>query len=163
MLRTSATILFILFGVTVSAAAPACEDQALFMSNENILFLGDATEGAKPGDRRILDWRVHDAEGNALGSFHVITTVLGEAEDGHLITAVGSVIFPNGEIHATITTELPDASSSTRSSAQNVDWAIVGGTDAFAHAFGTLVTGPPADATRSLDDWSFDITMECRD
>ena len=133
------------------------------MSSENILFLGEEIESAKPGDRRILDWRVHDAEGNDLGSFHVVTTVLRDSADGHLITAAGSVVLNNGEIHASTTAELPDASSETRSSAEPVDWAIVGGTGDFAHAYGTLVTGPPQDAADSLDDWSMEFAMACRE
>lgn len=163
MLRQTIPFLFALLWISPAAAAPACEDALMFMSSESILFLGDEIEGAKPGDRRILDWRVHDAEGNDLGSFHVITTVLSDTTDGHLITAVGSVLLDNGEIHATITAELPDASSEARSSAEPVDWAIVGGTGEFAHAYGTLVTGPPPDAADSLDDWPMVFTMACRD
>lgn len=164
MLRISALALALLAGTVVQSAAaePKCEDLSLFMSNNKILFLGDELKSAQPGDRRILDWRVHDADGTDQGAFHVVTTVLSDTADGHLITAVGSLVFSNGEIHATITTELPDASNEARSSADTVDWAIVGGTGAFAHAFGTLHTGPPEDAPRSLDDWSLDLTMACR-
>lgn len=165
MLRTYILALALLVGAAIQAASQdlACEDQSLFMSNLGILFLGDELVGAQPGDRRILDWQVHDVEGNDLGTFHVVTTMLRETDDGHLITATGSVVLPNGEIHATITTELPDVSSETRSSARAVDWAITGGTRTFAHASGTLVTGPPPDALQSLEDWSFNLTMECEE
>ncbi|MEM6462956.1 MAG: hypothetical protein AAF724_13665 [Pseudomonadota bacterium] len=165
MLRTSVLALALLVGAATQSSAEnlACEDHSLFMSNNEILFIGEQTVGAQPGDRRILDWRVHDAEGNDLGTFHVVTTVLSDTDDGHLITATGSVVLANGEVHATITTELPDASSDTRSSAGAVEWAITGGTDTFTHASGTLVTGPPQDALQSLDDWSFNLTMECEE
>ena len=163
MIRRSALALALLASTSAQVAAqgPACEDMALFKSNEEIIFLGDEMAGAQPGDRRILDWRVHDAAGNDLGSFHVVTTVLSDTAGGHLITAVGSLLFPNGEVHASTTTELPDAASEGRSSADAVVWAIVGGTGAFDHASGTIVTGPPEDAAQSLDDWSVIIAMAC--
>ncbi|MEM7443533.1 MAG: hypothetical protein AAF414_09425 [Pseudomonadota bacterium] len=163
MIRASTLALALLVGGTAQAAAqdPACEDMTVFMSNEQIIFLGDESEGAQPGDRRILNWRLHEADGGDLGSFHVVTTVLSDTDDGHLITAVGSLLFSNGEVHASITTELPDASSEARSSADAVVWAISGGTGAFTRASGTVVTGPPEDDAQSLDDWVVTIEMEC--
>lgn len=149
-------------GAPASAADPlTCTDHDLLMTNEGITFLGDEPGDAKIGDRRVLNWRVHASSGRELGRFHVITTVLGARDGGHLITAVGSVDFPNGEIHATVNAWLPDASDEDQSSGAPVDWAITGGTGDFAHASGTLLTGPPSKDRSSLSDWVFELRMRC--
>ncbi|MEM7463630.1 MAG: hypothetical protein AAF362_13240 [Pseudomonadota bacterium] len=145
-----------------AAAGQTCENMSLLMSNEKILFLGDKLKGAQPGDRRILNWRVHDSDGSKLGAFHVVTTVLSDTENGHFITSTGSLVVDTGEVHAIITTELPDASSEAQSSTDAVNWAIVGGTGEFAHATGTLITAPPQHSAKSLDDWALDVAVACR-
>ncbi|MEM8571935.1 MAG: hypothetical protein AAGG56_13665 [Pseudomonadota bacterium] len=164
-LRIIATIAFAVFGGAAMTAQAAdsleCTDQDLLMTNESITFLGDVAEGARVGDRRVLNWRIHAPDGSDLGNFHVVTTVLGADEGGHTITAVGSADFLNGEIHAAVTALLPNASDEDQSSSAPVDWAITGGTGDFAHAAGTLLTGPPADDNLSLNDWVFELRMRC--
>lgn len=139
----------------------ACGDHDLLKTNEGITFLGDADQGAQIGDRRVLNWRLHEAGGPDLGRFHVVTTVLGADAAGHVITAIGSADLANGEIHAMVNAVLPDASDEDQSSGAPVEWAIIGGTGDFAHATGTLRTGPPAHDSDSLADWVFELRMRC--
>ncbi|WP_421725304.1 hypothetical protein [Bauldia sp.] len=141
---------------------PACTDLALFQKLEELIYVDHGPEGVHPGDRRILRWAVHDAEDNRIGVFHVITTVLQSVEGrGDAVTASGTIVFPNGDVVASITTDLPDASDTERSTLGPVDWAIVGGTGDFASATGTLITSPPEDGDYNLQDWTLDITMSC--
>ncbi len=157
----SAVALFIAATNVAAAEELHCANYNLLMTNARIAFIGDAEAGAKVGDRRILNWRIHRPEGPDLGQFHVVTTVLKEEADGHLITAVGSADLANGEIHASTTAWLPNAADEEQSSSAAVHWAILGGTGEFSHAKGTLLTEPPGSDSKSLSDWTFDLKMHC--
>ena len=163
MPRKSVLALALLAATSTQAAAqdPACEDMELFYSSESIEFLGDEADSAQIGDRRIITGRLHDAEGNDVGRFHTVNTLLGDTANGHLVTGAGSILFPTGEIFVTFMTEVPDAASETSSTPAEVHDAIVGGTRAFAHASGTEIVSPPEDDPSSLDNWTVAIDIQC--
>ncbi|MEM7444883.1 MAG: hypothetical protein AAF414_16290 [Pseudomonadota bacterium] len=134
----------------------------LFLSAQSIEFLGDEIEGAQAGDRRILVNRLHDEEGNDLGESHIVTTVVAETSDGsHLLTATGTVIFPTGRIYVASSGDIPDAADETI--AVGGHWAIVGGTEEFAHATGWITSAPPEHEPSSLGDWTVTVDIECDD
>jgi hypothetical protein len=142
-------------------AVPACGEMHLFQSIEDIQFIDTGAEGVDAGDRRILRWTIHDAGGNAIGTFFVLTTVLQVMEVGEAAMAEGHVVFANGDIKVSVVATLPDAANTEQSNQTPIVWSINGGTGAFAGATGTLVNGPQADNPGDLQNWTLYIFVNC--
>ena len=145
-------------------ATLSCGNWQILQSNASIEFIGEDATNAKAGDRRILNWRLSDLDGTQLGTFHVVTTVLGSIDGiGDFVTADGSMVFPNGEVFVAITATLQDAADTERSghAPQIFDWAILGGTGDFANAKGTLKIEVPNDNRSHLQNRPFIVEMSC--
>ena len=167
-LHKTAFILCLLLPLSLAAqaqdAGPACGPMQLFQNQVSIEFIGGDPEQPQPGDRRILHWFLTDQSGDEVGTFHVVTTILGDAGTmGDLVTADGTLVFPNGEMFVAVTTSLEDAGDTGRSgrAPQVFRWAVLGGTDEFANAQGVLTTTVPTDEEGHLDQRPLDFDISC--
>lgn len=141
-----------------------CGTTELLHSNTSIRFIGADPAQAAAGDRRILHWFLEDLSGLYVGTFDVVTTVLGgTSEMGHYVRVDGSLDLPNGNIFVATSTSLRDATDTLSSgNAQEViDWAVVGGTGDFANASGVVSITVPDQGASHLENRPMTLTIRC--
>lgn len=142
------------------SSAPGCREMHLLQAIEDITYVDTGAEGPDAGDRRILRWTVTNLDGRRIGTFYVVTTVLEIAETGDIARADGHVVFANGDLKVSVINTIADAANTNRSNEAPIEWAIEGGTGAFAGATGVLVNGP-AGEPEDLSNWTLDIYVRC--
>lgn len=141
-----------------------CGITELLHSNTSIRFVGANPAEAEVGDRRILHWFLEDLSGLYVGSFDVVTTVLGgTSEMGHYVRVDGSINLPNGSIFVATSTSLSDATDTMSSgNAQEViDWAVIGGTGEFSNSSGVVSIEVPDEGANHLENRPMKLTLNC--
>ncbi|MEX0278261.1 MAG: hypothetical protein AB3N19_12140 [Ruegeria sp.] len=141
-----------------------CGTTDLLHSNTSIKFVGANPLEAEVGDRRILHWYLEDLTGLYVGSFDVVTTVMGGTSDmGHYVRVDGSFTLPNGNIFVATTTTLNDATDTMSSgNAQEViDWAVIGGTGDFSEASGVVSIVVPEKGVNHLENRPITLSITC--
>lgn len=154
----------------IGAAAQAdetlvgCGQTELLHSNTSITFVGADPQNAEAGDRRILYWSLSDLDGRFVGTFDVVSTILGgSAEFGHYVQADGVITAPNGELFVTEVIYLGDATDTGRSGEdqQVIELIVTGGTGEFSGASGTVSITVPESQDDHLRDRPISLDIRC--
>ncbi len=141
-----------------------CGTTELLHSNTSIRFVGANPAEAQVGDRRVLHWFVEDLSGLYVGSFDVVTTVLGgTSEMGHYVRVDGAFNLPNGNIFVATSTTLGDAADtlSSGNAHEVIDWAVIGGTGDFSNASGVVAIEVPEHGENHLENRAMTLTLNC--
>ncbi|MEX0350263.1 MAG: hypothetical protein AB3N15_12645 [Paracoccaceae bacterium] len=141
-----------------------CGQTELLHSNTSITFDGADPKTAEVGDRRILYWSLSDLDGHFVGTFDVVSTVLGGSpEFGHYVQADGNIIVPNGEIFVNEVVYLGDAADTGRSGEdqQVIELIVTGGTGQFSGASGTVSITVPEYQDDHLRDRPMSLDIRC--
>ncbi|WP_372572611.1 hypothetical protein [Ruegeria jejuensis] len=145
-------------------ALVGCGQTELLHSNTSIKFLGADPQNAEAGDRRILYWSLSDLDGRFVGTFDVVSTVLGgSAEFGHYVQADGVIAAPSGELFVTEVVYLGDATDTGRSGEdqQIIELIVTGGTGDFSGASGTVSITVPESQSDHLRDRPMLLDIRC--
>ncbi|MEM7445244.1 MAG: hypothetical protein AAF414_18130 [Pseudomonadota bacterium] len=149
---------------TVSAPASdrtSCEDFTVYSdgSMRTVTYVDHLPEGTSIGDQRIGYRSLSESDGNAVGDFRWILTVLevGESEgDATHTSSTGTITFPEGSIFfVRLASPATDEPAAVDQIIAPNDLAIIGGSGAFEGARGTI--GRDIDGVATT--FSFDI--EC--
>lgn len=137
--------------------ADACKPFKAIAHMDKITYHDHGEEGNSHGDRRILRWMLRDEQGEArIGTAHVVSTVLHAENKGEHPVMVDAIFAVDaGTIFTSILATLSDPSATDKSAETEQEWAVRGGTGAFAGVSGTLTTNPKGNG---VYDVSFDIS-----
>lgn len=141
-----------------------CGQTDLLHSNLSIRFAGEDPNSAEAGDRRILYWMLKDLDGEIVGSFDVLSTVMGRTDEtGDIVHAEGLLTLGNGEIFIDGVVPLQDASDTSRSGKdeQIFELKISGGTGEFLNSSGTVSITVPKQEEEHLQNRPITLRIEC--
>jgi hypothetical protein len=140
-------------GTAQDTAGPECGSFTLERTFGSMTFVDLGPEGKSPGDQRVVRNMLTDQDGNAVGSIHIIATLLSKED---LLLARGVVDLPNGTISFDTLLTVPAADESPGPAIPNYS-SVTGGTGAYAHATGVMITTTRDDDSREL---SFDLRCD---
>lgn len=131
---------------------PTCAPLAIERQLDRVTFIDQGEEGVSVGDRRVLRFDLLSQDGALIGSQQVMATVV----HGHMASAYemmidGTVILDAGMVRVSTIGPLRDPADTSTASADTLQWAVDGGTGAFAGAFGTMTTTPRGDGAYDVD------------
>lgn len=141
-----------------------CGQTDFLHSNLSIRFLGNDPNDAETGDRRILYWTLEDLDGQIVGSFDVLSTVLGRiANLGDVVHAEGLLTLETGDIFINGVVPLGDASNTSRSGKADeiIELRISGGTGEFLNSTGRVLISVPSEADDHLQKRPITLQLDC--
>lgn len=141
-----------------------CGQTDLLHSNLSIRFLGNDPNAAEIGDRRILYWTLKDLDGEIVGSFDVLSTVLGRTADlGDIVHAEGLLTLDTGDIFIDGIVPLGDATDTDRSGTDDevIELRISGGTGEFSNSTGRVLITVPNEADDHLQNRPISLQLDC--
>lgn len=141
-----------------------CGQTDLLHSNLSIRFLGNNPNDAEIGDRRILYWTLKDLDGEIIGSFDVLSTVLGRTTDlGDVVHAEGLLTLDTGDIFIDGIVPLGDATDTSRSGPDDelIELRISGGTGEFFNSTGRVLISVPNEADEHLRNRPITLQVDC--
>ena len=134
---------------------PRCADMALKREFVSAQYIDHGAAGVSVGDVRIVIWKIWDLGRQNDVAMQVIATVVDAAGDEQWNTIEDAVIrFGNGTIRASSAASVADPADTATGGQTPLQWAVLGGTGAFAEVRGTIATAPIEDR---LSDIKFSI------
>lgn len=140
---------------TAVAAQNACDVEDLFLTLGEIEYVDHGREGLSVGDQRILLHHLHDYSGNRVGHVNAISTVLHPiGGPGTTIHVEGTLHLEGGRFHWTNTQTLADPQDTTRSTTDEPESVVLGGTGVFENVSGMMFVKPEGEGYRLEFDLS---------
>ncbi|MEM9129199.1 MAG: hypothetical protein AAGA97_05705 [Pseudomonadota bacterium] len=136
----------------------------LLHSNLSIRFLGNDPNNAETSDRRILYWTLKDLNGQIIGCFHILSTVLCRiANLGDVVHAGWILTLDAGDFIIDGRIPLGDATNTSRSGKDDevIELRISGGTGEFLNSTGRVLISVPNEANDHLKNRPITLQIDC--
>lgn len=145
-------LVILLASPCLSAVEIQCGSFTVYQSNPHLTFVDHRGDGATPGDQRIIKADLVDEEGRAVGRQDIVATVVHPEENGSQ-TVMSNILerFEQGSISTVTYAKFQDIAGNPSPPEHALVWHVVGGTDAFAGAEGSIRSTPSADGRRAYE------------